>query len=79
MSRKIYTSPIVKSTSFALSTDVASGCQATASFAEFTCAVEVPEWGLTFYTELNCDYSPPGDDDMICYHVPTADSNIFDS
>lgn len=79
MSKKMYTAPVVMAANFGLSTGVSSGCAAKATFAEFTCPVEVPEWGLTFFGDDICDYSTPDGNDMVCYHVPTADSNVFTS
>ena len=37
----------------------------------------IPEWGETVFTEQNCDWS--NDDYYVCYHVPTAGTNIFGS
>ena len=53
-------------------------CALAISFAEFSCPVKIPEWdNETIYTETNCDWS--NDDGNICYHVPTATSNVFGS
>lgn len=74
--KKAYKSPAFHATNFSLSTGVASGCAFTATFAEQQCPVD-PGWGVTIFTDLQCDYTPPGDDDQVCYHVPFADSNVF--
>lgn len=76
---KKYIKPMVKFESLNMSTDVASGCASGPTFEEFACPVMVPEWGETVFGELNCDWSTPKMYDMLCYHVPTADHNVFSS
>lgn len=79
MSKKAYSAPAVRFESMNISSHIASGCASGPTFEEFACPVMVPEWGITFFGLSNCDYYPPNPDDMICYHVPTADNNIFTS
>ena len=79
MKKKNYVKPEIVFESLALSTHIASGCSRASTQAEFDCAVMIPEWGLSVFGEFNCDYSPPDDYDMVCYHVPTADQNVFTS
>ena len=44
------------------------------------CVIYYPQWGMTLLTEeMSCDAYPPGGMDYICYHVPVADNNVFDS
>ena len=77
MSRKKYTKPSVGFSSLAMSTELSAGCSLNINFAEFVCPIYIPEWGETVYLEHNCDWS--NDDIYICYHVPTAASNVFSS
>lgn len=79
MSKKQYIKPAIKYESFNMSSHIASGCALGPTSAEFACPVMVPEWGITFFGEKNCDYSTPDVYDMVCYHVPTADGNVFTS
>lgn len=66
--------------SLALSTGVSSGCAMLSQSAPNQCVIYYPQWGMTLLTEtLTCDAYPPGGTDYICYHVPVADNNVFES
>ncbi len=60
---------------------VSTGCALQSNNAESVCPVEVPgQPGLTIFSELGvCVSTLPGAQDSICYHVPTADTNVFES
>ena len=61
-----------------METDLSAGCSLDSLFAEFACPVLIPEWGETvFSTELDCYWT--NDEFYVCYHVPSAGSNIFGS
>lgn len=79
MSNKQYKKPTVMFQSLSMSGHIASGCSQGQTFEEFACPVNVPEWGISFFGEDNCDYSTPDAYDMVCYHVPTAGGNVFTS
>ena len=75
--RKSYIKPSISFEKLSLSTDLSAGCSLNVSFAEFVCPVMIEEWGETVFTQNNCDWS--NDDLYVCYHVPTAGTNIFGS
>lgn len=75
--KKTYQKPAISFQSLAVSTDLSAGCAYEVNFAEFVCPVLIPDWGMTVFTERDCDMSNP--DDFICYHVPTASFNVFGS
>ena len=77
MARK-YVKPIISFEKLSTTSDLSAGCTLISSFAEFSCPVMIPEWGETVFTYgSGCDWS--NDDIYVCYHVPTASSNIFGS
>ncbi|MBR5232621.1 MAG: hypothetical protein IKW03_00275 [Clostridia bacterium] len=78
---KNYIKPGISFQSLELATNIAAGCVYTATLAPAECPVDIPgQPGLSvFQEETGCMlYSPEGND-LICYHVPTADSNVFES
>lgn len=75
--KKRYVKPLISFEPLALSSTLSASCEFDISYAEFSCPVLIPEWGETVFTEQNCDWS--NDDIYICYHVPTASSNVFGS
>ncbi|MCR5042219.1 MAG: hypothetical protein K6C36_09020 [Clostridia bacterium] len=74
---KQYVKPTIAFQKLSTNTGLSAGCSMLSSFPEFSCAIEIPEWGETVFTESNCDWS--NDDFYVCYHVPTAGSNVFSS
>ena len=79
MGKNQYIKPMAAFQSLNMSSNIASGCSIGQTFQEYACPVNVPEWGISFFGENNCDYSTPDAYDMVCYHVPTADHNVFSS
>lgn len=77
--KKKYISPALYVSNLSMASGVASGCLIPANYAEYGCPVTIPEWGMTIFTETDCEFSAPGIDDLICYHVPFADNSIFSS
>lgn len=57
---------------------LSSACAFVSKQAMSVCAVEIPGWdGETLFSEYGvCDWTPQ---DNVCYDVPTAASNIFES
>lgn len=74
-----YVKPIVAFEPLALNANASSACTVELSFAEFVCAVYIPEWGETIFTENNSDCMWTNDDGYICYHVPASSFTIFGS
>ena len=76
---KPYIKPFISFESLAVSTRAASSCSHQAAHAQYECAIEIPEWdGDTIFTEaIDCTWEP--DAINVCYHVPAATTNVFDS
>ena len=72
-----YSKPTIAFQKLSVSADISAGCSMQVSFAEFSCPIMIPEWGETVFTANNCDWS--NDEFYICYHVPTAGTNVFGS
>lgn len=81
MSKKVYMKPAVRFESMNMSSHIAPGCASAPNFEEFACEVAIPGWGLNIFGKDNeaCDLTTPDAYDMVCYHVPTADNNVFTS
>lgn len=77
--KKTYEKPQILFCSFELSESISAGCASIANMDEDACPVEIPGWGETYITPNDCDNSDPMWDDMICYHVPSEDYNVFTS
>ncbi len=79
--KKRYVKPQIVFESFELSSSIAAGCSLLSSpSAAYICPVTDPELGFTiFASEDICDFAPPGDHDQICYDVPLAGTNVFES
>ena len=79
---KKYVKPDISFQKLNLSTDISAGCAQQAQQAEGICAVQIPDNpGLYIFQESSntCNIYLPNSDDFICYHVPTADTNVFSS
>ena len=71
--KKTYSKPVIVFESFQLATSIASGC------ADGT-KIPVDVGGFTVFADKGCDTLPQEEiDENSCYHVPTADSNVFSS
>lgn len=80
MIKKNYGKPIISFQSLAIGTGISTGCGLSPTFGDGICPIEIEGWdGETVFTEM-CTYYPPDiGDDSPCYHVPTANYNVFDS
>ena len=81
MVKRMYVKPAICFDSFELCTGIAAECEMIGSNQEsYACPVLIPQWGLSIFIDLtNCNLHPPEQMDTICYHVPTADNNVFNS
>ena len=59
----------------------ASSCEAIALFAELNCPIRVNiGFDIEIFQEANiCDYHTPDVNDMVCYHAPADNNNVFTS
>ena len=76
---KKYVKPNITFFELNLSTEISTGCRVNATFDVATCPVELPGHNLTVFQKGMCDVYAPDAQDAICYHVPTADINVFES
>ncbi len=79
--KRTYIKPDICFDSFEMSTSMAAGCEMIGSNQDaYACPVLIPAWGISVFMALGiCDTHPPENMDTICYHVPTADNNVFNS
>ena len=78
---KKYVKPNISFFELNLSTTISTGCGITATNAETVCPVFLPGHpNISIFQELTgCVAYAPSMQDTICYHVPTADINVFES
>lgn len=74
--KKTYVRPDVKIIGLSMEQAVCASCGVSATFAENACAVEIPGLGSVFLDTSNCMFT---NDIDVCYHTPTANSNVFSS
>ena len=73
-----YIKPFITFEKLTTSNPTSAGCSLNVDFAEFSCPITIPEWDETIFAHsTGCDWT--NDDFYICYHVPTAGSNVFGS
>lgn len=79
--KKFYSKPMIEFDSFELTDSIAAGCAYISSNqSPYACPVLDEEFGYTIFTDYGvCDSTPPGGNDSICYHVPTADYSVYTS
>ena len=78
--KKQYVKPVITFDSLAMSANISSACSLLSSnFAEYVCAVEDPESGWTIFSDPAVCMMVPGPGDTICYDIPFAGSNVFES
>ena len=78
--KKKYNKPTITFESLALSTNIAAGCAfISTNSAEYICPVIDEESGWTIFADnAVCNMTPrPGE--TICYDIPLANSNVFES
>jgi len=74
--KKNYTSPNIIFQPLSAA-GLSAACSFTANHAANVCPIMIPEWGETVFGDYDiCDYTP---EDNVCYDVPTASSNVFES
>jgi hypothetical protein len=79
--KKVYTKPEIVFDSFELTESIAAGCSFISSnIAPYECAILDKELNYTIFSDYSmCQSTPPGGNDSICYHVPTADYSVYTS
>ena len=79
---KNYIKPDISFQKLDIATTVSAGCEYTPTSGVGECPAEIPgQPGLMLFQEYNggCMVYSPELEGLICYHVPTADTNIFES
>lgn len=78
--KKQYIKPTITFDSLAVSANISSGCSwLSSNLAEYTCPIEDPESGWTIFSDFALCLMMPGSGDTICYDIPFAGSNVFES
>lgn len=78
--KKLYTKPMITFETLSLSSNISSGCAMNGTnSAEYICPVLNEETGWTIFSDNSVCMMVPGPNDTVCYHVPFANINIFDS
>ena len=78
--KKSYIKPTITFESLAVSSSVAAGCALiSTNTAEYMCPVIDEESGWTIFSDNAVCMFMPGPGDTICYDIPLANSNIFES
>ena len=79
--KKQYVKPAMFSETFDICDSIAAGCGIAVGSTENVCSYPVPgtDYSL-FITGVGgpCMFTP-GDNDGVCYHIPTAETKLFDS
>lgn len=78
--KKQYVKPAMFSETFDICDSIAAGCGIAVGSTENVCGYSVPGVGYIFITGVGgpCMFAP-GDNDGVCYHIPTAETKLFDS
>ncbi len=78
--KKYYNKPTITFECLAVSANLATGCAfLSTNSAEYICPVTDPESGWTIFVEDSGCMLSPGPGDAICYDIPLANSNVFES
>ena len=79
--KKQYVKPAMFSESFDICDSIAAGCGIAVGSTEHDCSYSVPgiPGANLFIVGGTCTIVPPGDGDGVCYHIPTAETKLFDS
>ena len=78
--KKSYEKPVITFECLAVSSNLATGCAfLSTNSAEYTCPVIDEESGWTIFSNYELCMMTPGPGDTICYDVPLANSNVFES
>ncbi len=79
--KQSYVKPTVSFEKLSVGAPIASSCEGIANFAAGLCSVTI-DVGFEieiFQTADICEYHGPDVDDMVCYHAPSDNNNIFTS
>ena len=79
--KKQYVKPAMFSETFDICDSIAAGCGIAVGSTEHDCSYLVPGIGYSlFITGVGgpCMFTPR-DNDGVCYHIPTAETKLFDS
>ncbi len=80
--KKEYMKPMIVFENFKMNTSIAAECRYNVTSNDTnSCGVD-PDIGFKIFAGGGCDYTPQDiekivGEDAICYHVPTADVNVF--
>ena len=79
--KKNYSKPAIHFEMLSVGTSVSSSCEGIANFAMGLCSITIDVgFEMNIYqTPDICDYTGPEVDDMICYHAPSDNNNVFTS
>jgi hypothetical protein len=78
--KKPYNKPTITFESLALSTNIAAGCALiSTNSAEYVCPVIDEESGWTIFADNEVCMMIPIPGETICYDIPLANSNVFES
>ena len=79
--KKTYSMPSIQKQTLSLGSGVSSSCEAIATFAEMVCAVVIDiGFEITIFQDpVICEYTGPDVNDMVCYHAPADNNNVFTS
>lgn len=79
MRKKKYIKPIIEFHDVSLSTDFCADCEMKAAHDPNACPIRLEGIPYTLINPEICEAYAPETTDMICYHVPFADNNVFSS
>lgn len=79
--KKTYVKPALGFETLSVGGTVSSSCEGIANFAVGLCSITIDVgFEMNIYQDPTiCDYTGPGIDDMICYHAPSDNNNVFTS
>ena len=75
--KKRYSKPDIEIVDFLLSSSIASTCKFDPTFEDKSSCEGYIDNEYIVYTSLPCEIDPTTPD--FCYHVPSADANVFAS
>ena len=78
MAKMSYTKPAITFQAIPLVVGGGTGYSLSATSAEYICPVYDEDLEVTVFASSDCEYTP-ADGTNICYTVPTADANIYNS
>lgn len=72
--------PVINFESLAITANIASGCAfISTNSSEYVCPVTDIESGWTIFSDYSICMMAPAPNDKICYDIPLANSNVFES